>query len=132
MTKSRRTGTARSGAALGFALACSAGAVAGVAAEPGPPAVGGYSAASVTHAEVVAAARFAVRAQELAMRGKDPGARLDLVTIAAARQQVVAGMNYRLELRVKAGGAEKAAEAVVWWQAWNAREPYKLTSWTWK
>jgi hypothetical protein len=25
-------------------------------------------------------------------------------------------------------GTEKEAEAVVWWQAWNKQEPYKLTS----
>ncbi len=130
--KSRRTGVPPSGAVLGFALACSAGAVADVAAEPGPPAVGGYSAASVTNAEVVAAARFAVRAQELVLREKDPGAKLDLVSIVAARQQVVAGMNFQFDLRVKSGGAERAAEATVWWQAWNAKEPYKLTAWTWK
>lgn len=130
--KSRRAGTARSGAALGFALACLAGVGTGVAAGPDRPGVGGYSDASVTNAEVVAAARFAVRAKELVLREKDPGAKLDLVSIVSARQQVVAGMNYRLDLRVKAGGTEKAAEAVVWWQAWNAKEPYKLTSWTWK
>lgn len=130
--KRSRTGSVRAGAAMGLALACSAGVGAGVAGEPGRPMAGGYSAASVTNAEVVAAARFAVRAQELVLREKDPGAKLDLVSIVAARQQVVAGMNFQFDLRVKSGAAEKAAEATVWWQAWNAKEPYKLTAWTWK
>ena len=115
--------------ALGLALVLESGAGRCFAA---PPLVGGYADTSVTNAEVVAAARFAVRTQELAMREKAPGAKLELVCIVAARQQVVAGMNYRLDVRVKADGTEKAAEAVVWWQAWNAKEPYKLTSWTWK
>ena len=95
---------------------------------------GGYAGASLTNGEVVAAAAFAIKAQQIAMTRegdvKPPG--LELVTIMGAEQQVVAGMNYRLQLKVKLDGKEKTAEAIVWWQAWRKPDPYKLTSWTWK
>ena len=96
------------------------------------PIPGGYYAVSVTNAEVVAAADFAIKAEETTMQGNNPSATLTLVKILSAQQQVVAGMNYRLHLQVKVNGTEKKAEAVVWWQAWNKQEPYKLTSWNWK
>jgi hypothetical protein len=54
------------------------------------------------------------------------------VRIVAAEHQVVAGMNYRLQLRVTLDSEEKTAEALVWWQVWRKPEPYQLTSWTWK
>jgi len=90
---------------------------------------GGYSATSVTNAEVVAAAAFAIKAAE----EKDGQlTKLTLVEILSVRQQVVAGMNFRLKLKVTLNGEEKEAEAVVWWQAWRKPNPYKLTSWEWK
>jgi hypothetical protein len=95
--------------------------------------VGGYATASVTNEEVVAAADYAVKAQEDAMQQKkdvEP-AKLELVAILGAEQQVVAGMNYRLRLRVKLNGNEKTADVVVWWQAWRKPDPYELTSWNW-
>jgi len=96
--------------------------------------LGGYATASVTNKEVVAAAAFAIKAQQNAMQekmDKDPP-KLELVTIMKAEQQVVAGMNYRLKLNVKLNGNERTAEAIVWWQAWRKPDPYQLTSWTWK
>lgn len=77
-------------------------------------------------------ANFAVNAQQKAMQEKkmDPPT-LELVTILQAEQQVVAGMNYRLKLKVKLNGKEKTAEAIVWWQAWRKPNPYQLTSWSW-
>lgn len=96
--------------------------------------LGGYATASVTNKEVVAAAAFAIKAQQNAMQekmDKDPP-KLELVTIMKAEQQVVAGMNYRLKLNVKLNGKERTAEAIVWWQAWRKPDPYRLTSWTWK
>ena len=95
---------------------------------------GGYATASVTNKEVVAAAAFAIKAQENAMqenKDKEPP-KLELATIMQAEQQVVAGMNYRLQLKVKLDGKEKTAEAIVWWQAWRKPDPYQLTLWTWK
>ncbi len=104
--------------------------VAGPAQESMP---GGFSKASVSNKEVVNAAAFAIKAQEKAMHDpKSPQAgKLELVKIVEARQQVVAGVNYRLKLKVKVDGKEKQAEAVVWWQAWRKPDPYRLTSWKW-
>ena len=113
----------------GIAMLLASGGTESLSREPMP---GGYSAAPVTNEQVVAAADFAVKAQEKAMQKSAPSAKLALVRIVSAQQQVVAGMNYRLRLSVKADGAEKEAEAVVWWQAWRKDEPYKLTSWDWK
>ena len=83
---------------------------------------------------MVAAANFAIKAQQKVMQSKIDGkpAKLELVAIAGAEQQVVAGMNYKLHLQVKVNGQEKAADAVVWWQAWRKPAPYELTSWDWK
>jgi len=58
--------------------------------------VGGYSEASVTNTEVVAAAQFAVKALA-AMPERMPD--ITLVEILSASQRVVAGMNCRLRLR---------------------------------
>ena len=88
--------------------------------------VGGYSEASITNAEVVAAAQFAVKAQAATPEQK---AVITLVELLSARQQVVAGMNYRLRLKVKVDGKVKEAEAVVWRKLSGEHE---LTSWTWK
>lgn len=95
--------------------------------------VGGYSQASVTNETVQAAAAAAITAQAKTLPAPKEGVatKLELVKILAAEQQVVAGMNYRLTLRVKLDGKEKTAEAVVWWQAWRQPDPYQLTTWKW-
>ena len=98
-----------------------------VLAQPSRP--GAYSTASVTNKEVVAAAAFAIKAEE---KASGENAKLELVEIQGAESQVVAGLNYRLKLKVKLNGTEKTAEAIVWWQAWRKPEPYQLTSWNWK
>jgi hypothetical protein len=112
-------------------LFAAVGPIASLAQESKP---GGYVTASVTNKEVCAAAAFAIKAQQNALqenKGTEP-VKLELVRIVQAKQQVVAGMNYRLKLKVKLNGKEKTAEAVVWWQAWRKPDPYKLTAWTWK
>ena len=103
----------------------------GVAKEP---LVGGFSKASVSEKEVVDAAAFAVKAEAKAMQESKESlpVKLELVKIVSAEQQVVAGMNYRLKLKVKLNGQEKVADVVVWWQAWRTPDPYQLTSWEWK
>ena len=95
---------------------------------------GGYSTAAVTNAEVVAAAVFAIQAEAKALRQKQDAQPVDLklVKILSAQKQVVAGMNFRLKLKVTLGGKEKVAETVVWWQAWRTPDPYRLTAWDWK
>ncbi len=95
--------------------------------------MGGYSAIAVNSKEVIDAAAFAVKAKQKAMLKPqgEPPAKLELAAIVGAEQQIVAGINYRLKLKVKFHGREKDAEAVVWWQAWRKLEPYRLTSWNW-
>ena len=94
---------------------------------------GGWGKADVAAKEVTAAADFALKAQQNATPAPKEGAapKLELVKIEEAEQQVVAGMNFRLKLKVKVDGKEKTAKAVVWWQAWRKPEPYQLTSWEW-
>jgi hypothetical protein len=113
-----------------FVLVATYGLIACMAQDPIP---GGYSPTAVTE-EVIDAAAFAVKVQQKAMQNPQRGlpAKLELVDIVGAEQQVVAGMNYRLRIKVKLDGREKDAEAVVWWQAWKRPEPYQLTSWIWK
>jgi len=118
-------------AILLFAAICPA---AGSAEEPDPaePCCGCYAAASVAEEDVRAAANFAVKAQQEALR-KLPGtdsADLELVAIVRAEKQVVAGMNYKMGLKVRLDGKEKTAEAVVWEQLWEPVQR-RLTSWVW-
>ncbi len=116
--------------ALTFILFVTSCIIAGCAQEP---MVGGFNKASVTGKEVLAAAAFAIKTQEKAMQAPKGGqsTKLELVKILGAEEQVVAGINYQLNLKVKVNGKEKQAEAVVWWQAWRKPDPYQLTSWIW-
>lgn len=95
------------------------------------PLAGGYSKAPVADKDVVAAAEFAVKAhagptQKSITRQR---AAPRLLKIVAAEQQMVAGTNYRLKLKVEEDGHQKTVVAVVWWQAWRKPNPYELTSW---
>jgi hypothetical protein len=101
-------------------------------AQPSPAAetlVGGYSKVSVTNEQVIAAAQFAVKT--LAAM-PERAVVVSLVEIKEAEQQVVAGMNYRLRLRVLGDDLVRQMIVVVWWQAWRKPDPYRLTSWAWK
>jgi len=95
---------------------------------------GGYTPASIIDKEIIAAAEFAVRAQEEAIqKQKSPDlTTLKLVKILSAHQQIVAGINYLLTLKLTLNGESRQAETVVWWQAWRKPNPYELTSWKWK
>jgi hypothetical protein len=86
-----------------------------------PPLAGGYSDASVRESRVVEAARFAVR-EESSREGR----RVSLVAVRRAEKQVVAGLNYRLRLSVRAGGRARDVTAVVYR---NLKGAYSLTSW---
>lgn len=91
---------------------------------------GGWSKVAVTDQGVIAAAAFAIQARQAAMRADGDETKLELKAIEAAEQQVVAGLNYRLQLEVSAGGNPRRAVAVVWAREWL--EPagrYTLTSW---
>lgn len=99
-----------------------------------PPLAGGFTPASPKDKQVKAAAAAAVKTETFVLH-EDRVTRkstLKLVSIVSAEQQVVAGMNYRLRLKVKLDGKERDAEALVWWQAWRKPEPFRLTAWTWK
>lgn len=83
---------------------------------------GSYSAAAVNDVDVVAAAEFAVAEES------KKGNSLSLVSIDAAKKQVVAGMNYRVSLTVKDSGASRKAEAVIYR---DIESNLSLTAWTW-
>lgn len=96
------------------------------------PAAGGYSQAPLTDPSVLAAADIAVQGETYYLQHQPGGeaTQLTLVSIANAEQQVVAGMNYRLQLKVKHNGRERLAEAVLFKPL--SANPMTLTSWTWK
>ena len=73
-----------------------------------PALAGGYSPAEID-SEARKVAEFAVKAQ-----AKASGSPLRLVKILKAERQVVAGLNYRLEIEVTDGSNHLKAHAVVW------------------
>ena len=81
---------------------------------------GGYSPAAVNDPDVQAAAKFAVKF-------RDP--HLKLLGIEKAQQQVVAGQNFRLTLKVDEDGIVRVADAVVYRRLDGKHE---LTSWQWQ
>ena len=81
---------------------------------------GGFSAVATGDAQVQAAAKFALSARD---------AKLKLLGIEQAQQQVVAGQNFRLKLKVDENGDRRLAEAVVWRKLDGKHE---LTSWQWQ
>jgi hypothetical protein len=89
---------------------------------PSPVIVGGYADTEVTQ-DVKAAALFAVQTQI-----KHESKPLELVKIAKAKLQVVAGINYQFELAVKSKDTLYYATAIVF-KALDGT--YKLTSWQW-
>jgi len=85
-----------------------------------PALAGGYSSAEIDP-EVRKVAEFAVKAQ-----AKGTGKSLQLVKILKAEHQVVAGLNYRLEIEVADGSKHLKARAVVWKKLGGS---LSLTSW---
>ncbi len=84
------------------------------------PILGGFSPVAPTDADALAAAKFAVAKHD---------AKLTFQAIEKAEQQVVAGMNYRMTVRVLDAGKARQATAVVWHKLGNAG--HELTSWKW-
>ena len=82
---------------------------------------GGYGEASKTDPEFLSAARFAVKQERRKL-----GRRLSLISIERAEVQVVAGLNYRLCLKVKIKGKPQDITAVVYK---NLKQKYSLSSW---
>lgn len=88
------------------------------------PIVGGYKVAATDNPEVVAAAEFAVSEQ-----GKRQESNISLVSIEKAEQQVVAGMNYRLCLKVSTGDDADETQDVKVVVFRSLQKEYSLKSW---
>jgi hypothetical protein len=86
-----------------------------------PPVVGNYREASPSDPGVLAAARFAVRAER-----RRRGGRVTLLSVERAETQVVAGTNYRLRLRVNVAGRVRSVDAEVYE---NPQRRLSLTRW---
>jgi hypothetical protein len=109
--------------ALGVAFGCAI-----ISLGQGRPIVGGYKEVATDDPEVQEAAEFAVNEQ----KKKEDDSALSLVSIEHAERQVVAGMNYRLCLKVKAAdeddaGAEPQDVKVVVFK--SLKKEYSLKSW---
>ncbi len=88
-----------------------------------PAIAGGWSTVKTDDARVKAAADNAVTLQ-----AKASGETLKLVAVEAASSQVVAGLNYRLTLRVTRNDKAATAAVVVWAKLDGS---YQVTDWTW-
>ena len=87
------------------------------------PVAGPWATADAFSPEVQEAARFAV--QTFAVQNK---ARVLYKEVTQARQQVVAGLNFELQLLVTLDGASRSVSATVWRQPDGS---YRLQAWEW-
>lgn len=89
---------------------------------------GGYATADVKDPQVMAAAKFAVGAQNTKL--KRIGSRAyALLEISKAEMQVVAGLNFHVCIKTKLGTNTRSAEAVVYR---DLQQKLSLSSWAWK
>jgi Aspartic acid proteinase inhibitor len=89
---------------------------------------GGYGSADVKDPQVIAAAKFAVGAQNTKL--KRTGARAyTLLEISKAEMQVVAGLNFHVCIKTKLGTGIRSSEAVVYQ---DLQQKLSLSSWEWK
>ena len=89
--------------------------------------LGGYKVIKNTQAGVKEAAEFAVKT-----RGEKEEKEMELVSVLKAESQSVAGMNYRLCLKVSSEGGEgqDAVDIIVQTVVYvDLKKNYKLTSW---
>jgi hypothetical protein len=94
-----------------------------VDAPPTQAKAGAWAPADAFNPDVQEAARFAV--QTFAVQNK---ARVLFKEVGLARQQVVAGIQFELNLEVTAVGSARNSKAVVWRQLDGT---YKLQAWDW-
>lgn len=87
---------------------------------------GAYTKAETDDSEVAAAANFATKAREILLRKSDKDATVALLEIIKASKQVVAGVNYKMQLKVSVNYKEQLVEVVVWKKL---SDDYELTSW---
>jgi hypothetical protein len=96
-------------------------------AQQRPPIVGGYKAVATNAPDVVSAAEFAVGAQ-----GRKVKSTIKLVSVEGAERQTVAGLNYRLCLKVEIEDevnnvvVSENVKVVVFR---SLKKAYSLTSW---
>lgn len=88
------------------------------------PILGGYKEVATDNTEVVAAAEFAVGEQ-----GQKQENTISLVSIEKAEQQVVAGVNYRLCLKVTIGDAADETQEAKVLVFRSLQKEYSLKSW---
>jgi hypothetical protein len=106
-------------ASLGAALA-----LAVMAADLGaPPIAGGWTPVACQSDQVILTAKYAVLEQARQSRSE-----LKLLSIKHARQQVVAGSNFSMNLMVHSEGKRRLVIAVVWVKPDGSME---LTRWHW-
>lgn len=91
---------------------------------PPPSMVGVWGDADTFSPDVQEAARFAV--QTYAVQNK---ARVLFKEVTQARQQVVTGLNYELQLHVTRDGTQRNVQATVWRQPGGT---YHLQVWDWR
>lgn len=96
--------------------------VSSLAAHQQEPVAGGYGETAKDDPEARAAARFAISSQSRKLH-----ARISLVSIKRAEVQVVAGLNYRICMRVRIKRKAKDVTVVVYK---DLKKQYSLTSWT--
>ena len=96
-------------------------ALAAITASPAVP--GAWGAIDAFSPDVQEAARFAV--QTFAVQNKQ---RVLYKDVTQARQQVVAGLQFDLQLQVTWNGTPRTAQARVWRQL---KGVYRLQSWDW-
>ncbi len=87
---------------------------------------GSYTKAETDDSEVAAAANFAVKARQKALRKTDKDANVSLTEITSASKQVVAGINYKMRLKVNINYKDQVVEVVVWKKL---SDEYELSSW---
>lgn len=96
---------------LGFCVMAVLGGGAGLAMVPYQDSVpGGYAKADVKDEEVVRAAKFALKEQAK----KEKAGAYKLEQVVSAQRQVVAGLNYKMELQVLHKGKSQRVLTVVW------------------
>ena len=88
-----------------------------------PAVPGAWGSTDAFSPDVQEAARFAV--QTFAVQNKQ---RVLFKELTRARQQVVAGLNFELQLSVTLAGIPRTAQVVVWRQLDGT---YKLQAWDW-
>ncbi len=88
---------------------------------------GGFSKADVKDPQVIAAAKYALETKNTAMKRSGNRA-YTLLEIEKAQIQVVAGLNYRVCIKVKLGSIVRSADTLVYQ---NLQQQYRLSSWTW-